>query len=85
MIMCHNQMEGRGVCYRSIEDAGTCGPKAEIENLALRFSLGTRHEWPMAGVEIQVKFSSWFTHRLCHSRVQEKTLYSYGGVKSQSS
>ena len=31
--MCHNQMEGKGVCYRSIEDAGTCGLKAEIENL----------------------------------------------------
>ena len=33
MIMCHNQMEGKGVCYRSIEDAGTCGsPHSEIEN-----------------------------------------------------
>ena len=33
MIMCHNQMGGKEVCYRSIEDAGTCGPKAEIGNL----------------------------------------------------
>ena len=33
IIMCHNQMGGKEVCYRSIEDAGTCGPKAEIENV----------------------------------------------------
>ena len=60
MIMCHNQTGGKGVCYRSIESAGSC---AQCQRLKTLYSIQVKvSSQNYLNQSSSMHFSSFFWH-----------------------